>query len=274
MKELTIIIVTYNSKEAIDKCLNGIVSENFDILIVDNASSDGGLEFLQQKYNDVRVINSGKNLGYGRAANIGFKAATTEYALLMNPDVTTSKEAILELLKTAKENKNSAICAPRTYKDRISKIENVDWVSGAVMLFDMKKLKDIGLFDENIFLFYEETDICKRTKNLGYDIMLFNDIYFDHMVGKSSGFSEKISYLKYWHGAWSRFYFNKKHLSQANFFKKSLSYILKFILKYFMYMFLNNKEKKVKYKASINGAMAFLTGEKAFDTNGNPKGIK
>ncbi len=275
-KELTLIIITFNSKEVIGKCLEFIGSGKYDIIVVDNASSDGTADFIKAAFPEVKLINSPKNLGYGRAADLGLKSVNTKYSLLLNPDVITSAETIEDLLGRAKTYPDAAIFAPLTQKEKkgSAPVQKVEWVSGAVMLFDMEKLARIGFFDENIFLFYEETDLCKRARDKGFEIILFNDIYFRHLVGGSSLPNDKITYLKYWHMSWSRFYYNKKHKKTAEFLRTTSGYLLKFTLKYLIYIFSGNKEKKIKYKASLAGGVSYLTGLKAFDENGNPRGSK
>ncbi len=273
--ELTLIIVTYNSGEMISKCLDGIYGDESNIIIIDNASTDNANSLIAQKFPNVRIIKSEKNLGYGRAANLGLKEVKTPYALLLNPDVITSIGAIESLLERAKQNNSAAIYAPQTRRNKDDRnkpsMEKVDWVSGSVMLFDMSKFPAKEFFDENIFLFYEETDLCRRVISSGKDIIIFNDIYMDHLMGKSSGDNYAINYLKYWHAAWSRFYFNRKHFGAAIYAKKSSGYLLKYLFKLVLNIFSGNKRKVLKYKASLAGSLSFLIGLGAFDENGNPR---
>lgn len=273
-KDLTIIIVTYNSKNIITDCLNGIIDSSFRIILVDNASSDETVKVVLSNFPSVEIIKSDKNLGYGKAANLAFRQTKTRYCLLMNPDVITTSETIKYLFEKSINFGNAGIFAPRLRKDNYDKskeYEFKDWVSGAMMLIDMEKLNQVGFFDENIFLFFEETDLCKRFLLKGYKIIMFNDIYVRHLTGKSSSINEKILYMKYWHFAWSRFYFNKKYKSSVGFTRSSISYLSKFLLKFLFYSLSDNFEKKIKYKASISASISFLLGTKAFNKTGCPK---
>lgn len=273
--ELEILIVAYNSKEILSQTLPAIAnSEKYKITIIDNASKDGLSEYIAQHYPNINYTYNKINQGYGRAANIGLKQSGAKYTLLLNPDVKTNEQEILALLAEAQKLENSAIIAPCVEKSQISDSkENVSWVVGAIMLFDMAKLKKIGFFDENIFLYYEETDLCKRAIDAGYNITKCNNIYMEHLVGKSSQPNIKIEYLKYWHSGWSKLYYDAKHSAGINSKLKPYSLLFKYLLKKVIYYFSSNDIKKLKYNARFSGALSYIKGEKAFDKSGKPRGI-
>lgn len=274
--ELEILIVAYNSKEILSETLASIAgSSKYKITIIDNASKDNLGDFINQNYPNINYIYNSVNQGYGRAANIGLKQSDAAYTLLLNPDVKTNEAQILELLESARKLENSAITAPCVDKSEIADSkENVLWVVGAIMLFNMEKLNKVGFFDENIFLYYEETDLCKRVIDSGYNITKCNNIYMEHLVGKSSTPNEKIEYLKYWHSGWSKIYFEAKNLSGFEAKFKPYNLLLKYMLKKVIYYFSANDIKKLKYNARFSGALAYVKGEKAFDKNGKPRGLK
>ncbi len=272
---LTIISVTYNSKQVISQFLKNI-ADDFNIIVVDNASKDGTADFIKENYPQVKLIRPDVNIGYGRAANVALQKTTTDFCFLLNPDIIADTGEILRLLEQAKLQPNLGVISPATSKDEFdpSKTlpEKTEWVVGATMLFNMKNLRRIGFFDENIFLYYEETDLCKRMLKAGFDILICKNIYLEHLVGKSSSPNPKIEYLKYWHSGWSKLYFNKKHLAKNEYLKKTFSQTFMYLLKFIIYsLMLNNK--KTKYKARLAGSIAYLTSKKAFDKNGNPRGI-
>ena len=275
MKELEIIIVTYNSKEIIGSSLSEFCnSDKYDVIVVDNASTDGTAEYIIQNFPQVRLIRNSINQGYGRACNVGFKNSNAPYTLLLNPDVITNEANILKLLHTAKTLNNSVISAPVVDKEEhiegsLVITEDVEWVVGAAMLFNMKLLREIGLFDENIFLYYEETDLCKRALSAGYKITKCKNILMNHLVGKSSIQNTKTEYLKYWHSAWSKFYYNRKHFKNHK--AKNLKLVFKYALKKVIYSFAN--KNKLKYNARFAGAIAFIKGKPAFSESGKPNGL-
>jgi GT2 family glycosyltransferase len=270
MPLLTVIIVSYNSATVIQKYLNGLLSsEKYRTLIVDNASNDGSADRLQQHYPSVEVFALKQNLGYGRAANIGFELAETSYVLLINPDLTASVADIEKLLAHAEKSpSNVAIWGPATVEEEIadSAPQSVDWIRGCAMLFDMKKIREIGFFDENIFLYFEETDLCYRAIAADYQIMRCNDVYFKHPGGQASTPCPALEHMKNWHYGWSRGYFYTKHqlaVGKRNPRRRAWKYRLKSWVSY-------NTEKRERYRAHADGLLAFVRGVKAFQKDGTP----
>lgn len=118
--DLSIIIVNYKSKEKLNRCLNSIITAdlgnlNYEIILVDNNSGDDLsdlLSLLGEKIN-LKLINSPKNLGMGGGNNLGIRAASGEYILILNPDTTVKDNAIIVLCNYLKNNKNVALVGPK-----------------------------------------------------------------------------------------------------------------------------------------------------------------
>jgi GT2 family glycosyltransferase len=268
---LTIIIVSFNSAEVIGRCLTELLGQiPCKVLIIDNASSDRSVAGFSNQFSSVDVILLGKNTGYGRAANVGLRMASTRYALLLNPDLKVSAAQVEQLLYHAQhDTTNAAIWGPATCKEDYTgnPPTEVNWISGSAMLFDVEKIKNVGLFDENIFLFSEETDLCERTINEGYSIQFCPDVFFDHLVGQSSESSPGIEYMKWWHFGWSQCYRMTKHgqcTAWENPWRKLLSYRLHSFCAF-------PAVRRKKWKAKADGALAFIRGEKAFTTDDMPQ---
>lgn len=277
-QKLSIVIVTYNSEAIIKDCLADIHNcKNFEVIIVDNNSQDNTVAIVRDNFPDVRIIKNAHNIGYGRACNIGIKAAhSNNFTMIMNPDVLTNERAITTLLQEAQNIKEDCCIAPVITTEKPNqeviiseKNEKKNWISGAVILFSNKIFKKIGYFDENIFLFYEENDLLERIKNAGFAIYLCHKVMMQHLCGKSSGNSKSINYLKYWHMGWSRGYFNKKHKKEN--ILQTLLTITKNIFKLVLYNLAFNKKKRLKYKALLSGQFAFIKGVKAFNENDLPQ---
>lgn len=271
MNKTTLIVISYNSHQTISSCLGKLLHYmKLPCIIIDNASTDGSAAKLETQFPNCEVIAMDKNLGYGRAANVALEKIETPYALLINPDIIVSPEQIDALINKAQKHQDSAIFAPATHPKHKtlghSPLEQKD-VSGSCMLFDMTKLKEVGFFDENIFLFSEETDLCRRAKNAGYQITLFPDVFVEHLAGTSSGENNTIEYLKNWHFGWSRSYFYHKHGLDTG--KKALTRRLR------MYRWkrltARNNYQRVKYNGICAGIKAFQRGEKAFMADGQPQ---
>lgn len=266
---LSIIIVSYNSASVLIKSLDSLISSNrYPVIIVDNASKDNSAALLKSRFPVATIKALPQNIGYGRAANIGLQTANTPYALLLNPDLSASIEDIQRLSDYSSKDPETALWGPASRKNDFTKEPpvSVDWISGCAMFFDLKKLSNVGFFDENIFLFFEETDLCKRIRDAGYQIKLCRDIYFDHDSGHACEPSPAVEQLKNWHYGWSRCYYFNKHdplnrkrtpqKQHAQYRRKSLTALA--------------SQKRRKYKAQAQGAKAFLDGEPAFLPDGTP----
>lgn len=268
---LTIAIVSYKSYDVICTCLSELVDSNaFPVVIVDNASPDGASEKLRSRFPNANVIRAAQNVGYGRAANLALKACTSPYLLLINPDLKASSVAVRQLFQRMLETSGSVtLLAPAVATKDFLKQGLVDrkWVIGAAMMFDVMRLREVGFFDENIFLFAEETDLCQRLRAAGHRIVLDSDIYIEHLYRQSSAPDPGIEYLKDWHFAWSRMYYYNKH-GLANGKKSPYRLLTKYLVKY---MFATNAAKRSRYKARVLGALAFMRGEHAFLADGTPQ---
>ena len=267
---LTLIIISYNSAATMLRCQRKLLSNvHSPILIVDNASTDGSAKILQGEFPDAEVIAMKNNIGYGRAANVGLRKTETPYALLLNPDLIATWEEIEKLLVHAKnDTSNTAVWGPASLKKDFTgePPQSVSWVCGCAMLFDVEKLKTIGLFDENIFLFFEETDLCEQTIKAGYQIKLCRDVYFDHLVSQASSPNPKMEYMKWWHFGWSHYYLmeKNKHYSLYTKIRKVIKLRIKSIAA-------STPAKRLEWRARADGSLAFIRGEKAFDKTGKAK---
>lgn len=270
MDDLSIILISYNSFSIILKCLKDLLSsQKFRIIIVDNASQDGPVDNIRKFFPDVEVITLPQNIGYGRAANVGLCQVTTPYALLLNPDLTASEKDIDKLLAHTKTSPDrTAIWGPASGPEKITSAppQEVKMISGCAMLFDVEKIREIGMFDENIFLYFEETDLCYRTIKAGYSISYCSDIFFNHLVGQASPPDPTIEHMKNWHYGWSYAYYHSKH-GLAHGKKSPRRRFWEYKIKSFL---ATNQQKRRSYRANAMGISAFLHGKRAFDDTGAP----
>src|SRR5690606_2787886 len=100
--DLSIIIVNYNVKEFLQNLIHSICKAgekiNYEIIIVDNASDDGSVEFIREKFPDIKLISNEKNLGFSKANNIGLKNAGGKYLLLLNPDTIVQEDTLEKMI--------------------------------------------------------------------------------------------------------------------------------------------------------------------------------
>jgi len=268
---LTLIIVSYNSANTLVECMDELLqSAQFRTIIVDNNSTDGSAETLQSRYPKAEVIPLDTNIGYGRAANMGLKKVDTPYAFLLNPDLCARPSDITKLLEWICQNKHgAALYAPAVKKSDFlhgGPIER-EWVIGAAMLFEMERMKHIGFFDENIFLFYEEKDLCLRIQQGNEKIILCSDFYIHHIKGQCCPPDEHIRFIKNWHVGWSSMYYFTKHgIATGNHKPKRL--LRKYLSKRCTSL---DPAKREKFRVRSCGIRAFLRNEKAFNQDGTPK---
>ena len=111
-RQLTFIITTYNSAGVIDNCLNKINFDNYEVIVVDNNSSDKTTEIISEKYPLVNLIKNKKNYGYGRANNIGLRTTKTPYALILNPDAFIFEKDLEKIIVMMDKNLEIGIGAP------------------------------------------------------------------------------------------------------------------------------------------------------------------
>lgn len=269
---LTIVIVSFNSARTLLACQNELLaSGRFPVIVVDNASRDGSADILQGHYPHIRLIRMAQNEGYGRAANRAFAEVETPYAFLLNPDMQATTANVQAMLEFAgrHESKASLFAPAVVEKDYLKQGATArEWVIGAALLFKMQDFADIGFFDENIFLFSEETDLCRRLVVSGKQIYLNTDIYIHHLMGQSSSPNPKIDALKDWHFGWSKMYYLQKHGLVSGWWQPRrlcFGYALKAVVAL-------HADKRRQYVARLAGMRACLRGEEAFLPDGRGQG--
>lgn len=251
MKKLTISIVNYNAGEYLIKCLDSLKKiENeleFDVSIIDNASSDGSIEKAKEKFPEFNFIQNKENLGFGKAHNLVLKKADTPYLLTLNPDCEVPKATLLYVLDFMEKNTDVGVSTCRVEKadgtidiashrgfptpwasflyfflknDRLyhltnrdmTKIHEIDSAVGAFMFMKKEALDKAGYFDEDYFLYGEDIDLCFRVKEKGFKIMYLPDVKILHVKGVSSGIKEHSSSV-------SNASTETKNLAKSHFYK-------------------------------------------------------
>ncbi len=231
--KLSIIIVSWNVKKVLIDCLESIeenpASEPFEVIVVDNASSDGTVESVRNKFPEVVVIANSQNLGFAAANNQGIEKSQGEYILLLNPDTIIHSDSLDILIEFMDKNEDVGICGPQLlnqdgtiqssvrcfptfrgalyrhtvirylglfkneYKkwlmknfDHKTKMD-VDQVMGAALMIRQSIIEDIGVMDEQFFMYYEEVDLCFRIKQAGWRVVFMPEVVITHLGSQSSG---------------------------------------------------------------------------------------
>jgi GT2 family glycosyltransferase len=227
---LAIIIVTFNSIEEIDGCLQSLVGHTdpfpTTLTVVDNASTDGTADHVRRRWPTVQVIDSGGNLGFAKANNIGIRTTRGDYVLLMNPDTVAPPGAIQTLVRGLASHPEAAIAGARLLSERgfpelswgaaitpwnetkqmifsrlyLRKIRRVvrkmdrmsrqarevEWVSGACMVIRRADLEAVGGLDERYFMYNEDVDLCLELKKRGRLTLYIAAAEVLHYRGKSA----------------------------------------------------------------------------------------
>jgi len=268
-ENLEILTVTFKSEHIIESCLSKI-DENFKVTIVENSDN---LEFKKkmEKRKNAKCILANENLGFGSAFNLGAKNINSKYILHINPDVIIDNIVIEKLYKEATNIEDLAILSP--LESEVGKIKSLtdnniivdaEYVRGFVMLINNENCKASNYFDEKIFLYLEEIDLCKRLKADNKKICLIPTIKVEHYGGKSHNpiYAEKMEIQRNWHYLWSLFYFSKKHYGFFYAYRKTLKkFISAFIKSIFYYFF--NKKKYLIYKHRFLGLLNSYLGRKS-----------
>jgi GT2 family glycosyltransferase len=292
-RQLTFIITTYNSAGVIDACLNKINFSKYEVLVVDNNSSDKTTEIVSEKYPLVNLIKNKKNYGYGRANNIGLRATTTPYALILNPDAFIFEEDLEKIIVMMDKNPEIAIGAPvllnfyplrqddlvqenavinnNLIKD-FGDFKAVKYIIGACEILRMDFFQKIGFFDEKIFLYYEDDEICHRTILNNKICAICVDALAYHIGQGSSGTSLRGIYRRFWHRALSKFYWKEKQKGFFNSYFSALKLSLSFFVKVIFYGIIFDSKKLSQNLGSLNGTLSYLIRLSAFDKNDNPRG--
>ena len=267
VKDLTIIITTYKSEKKVEDCLNSI-DHNIKVILVENSNNKNFKNYIENKFINIECILTNKNLGYGRANNIGLKKVISKYALILNPDTILKTEAINNFFIFLKKNINFAILGPsqnenpsdlNLINNNIPYLFEVNEIKGFAMFLNMSKFADIGFFDENFFLYLEEIDLCKRIKKINEKIYVDDNIKIFHYGGKSvdETFSYEIELIRNWHWMWSFFYFNRKHFG---YFYSLIVILPKIFSALFKSIFYRSKKNKI-YRQRLSGLFNSIIGK-------------
>jgi len=223
----------------------------YEVIIVDNFSEDDSIRLIQDNFPLFKLICSPTNLGFGKANNLAVQYSRGKHLLFLNTDTILTENTPKILSDYLKRNKDTAIIGSRVafkdnsyqlsagnlpslavelldkirysldnnchslfskfYDRQYSKVQEVGWVTGACLMMRRDVFEQIGGFDENFFMYFEDKDICKRVKKLGYKVIYHPKTTIIHLLGGSShGIKKSVN--KYYRD--SQLYYYQKHLGK------------------------------------------------------------
>ena len=280
-KDLTIIIVTFNSSEVIEQCLSCLNLAKYDVVVVDNASADNTSQIVSEKFPQVKLIQSDKNLGYGRANNIGLRQAQTDFALILNPDAFILEESTEITLKVLKNNLDIALASPIIFRTEaaeatiapaVGDYKIANFIIGGVLFMRLEVFRKIGFFDEDFFMFAEDSDLSDRSIKNGYKNVIINKAKAFHSGGGSSKKSLRNTHRRFWHLGWSKSKYKQVRKGKLQTIRATARLSLVYFCEGIFYFLVGNVNKSVSKFAFSSGCFSFLIGLKAFKKDGTPRG--
>ena len=279
--DVTAVIVTYNSARTIEVCLSALPG-GVPVIVVDNASTDDTCALVEQARPDAVILRNPANEGYGYANNQGMARVKTRYGLILNPDTLVDGNALAQLAAAAGRNPEAAIVAPlllrpgggfelplmgpreknHTQCEEEPGGDFCTWfLTGAALLCDMAVWKEVGGFDEAIFLYNEDADLALRISTLGRAQIVTPAARVHHVGGGSVPKTMHVRWLKDWHMTWSHYYFEGKHGGdKASLRAAARVQAMTSGLRALLYVFLFNPKRVVGNAAKASGALAFALG--------------
>ena len=240
--KVTIIIPNYNGKHFMEPCLKSLAEQtckDFKILVVDNASTDGSVEYMKKEYPEIETLVLDQNYGFSKAVNVGIRHADTPYVLLLNNDTTVDPHFVREMIRAIERSRyifsvsskmiqmyhpeliDSAgdlytaigwgICrgAGRSITNYTEDCEIFSACAGAA-IYRRELFKKIGYFDENHFAYLEDIDVGYRAKIYGYKNVYCPSALVYHVGSGTSG--SKYNAFKVKLSARNNIYVNYKNM--------------------------------------------------------------
>lgn len=274
--DVSIIIINYNTlnltKNTIESIIEKTKNLKYEIILVDNNSTDGSVEFFDKNYQDKIIFIKNKyNYGFGKANNIGAKKAKGKYLFLLNSDTLLLNNAIKTLFDFMEQNENVGICGGNLYDSNLEPTasyslkmmsynnelmnkllfkfrktegffnktnlpKKVEIIIGADFFIRRELYEKLEGFDEDFFMYHEESELCFRVLKLGYSIYNIPEAKIIHLEGKSS----KVKLIKFQMERESKYLFFYKTKGI-----KSLKYVYILSQIYYLIYSIYKREKKL-----------------------------
>ena len=294
VSQLSIIIPTFYPGPIINNCLDSLPN-NVDIIIVDNGNDIELQNIIKKKQNNIRYYSIG-DVGLPKSFNFGVRKSKNENILITQPDVTFEPNAINELIKAYNKYENIGLLAPIVYEDKqysrynsldlkllkngkiksLKKKKNfinilpsgdfcVEAVNATVMFFKKNIINQVGGWDENIYTYLEDLDICVKLRKSSLSIIKIKNAIVHHIGFGSHKIEnrDKSELLRNWHFCWSSLYFREKYYSAIDFkiyfFEVLIKYFTKVIVNIVLFRFKKMKKNLILLMACLN----YLTTRKS-----------
>ncbi len=223
---ISIVITNYNRKDMLGRCIS-LLEENtkvkHELIVVDDASSDGSAEMVRKKFPKAKLIANKENLGFAKSNNLGISASKGEFVILLNNDIEVGKNWEWGFLDAAKDDETGIVGCKLLYpngriqhagcsltpwkivfhgrgdadKGQYDKVREYDYVTGAAFFIKRAVIEKIGYLDEGYSpLYYEETDYCMRAKKAGFRVVYTPKSVLIHKEGATVTGMGRVFYYR------------------------------------------------------------------------------
>jgi GT2 family glycosyltransferase len=197
---ISVVVLNWNGGRIVKECLLSLRSQDYrplEIFVVDNASTDTSVDLIEKEFPEVKLIVNEINVGFGGGNNLGIKASRGEYIMILNNDARLDTDCLSELKRSIEKDKKYGACASKIFLDHKDNVldaagiaiyedglsigrgrlepaarynieEEVFFASGCAVLLRKEMLDDIGLFDEDLFAYADDTDMGWRAQSAGW----------------------------------------------------------------------------------------------------------
>lgn len=233
----SLIVLNWNGRELLARCLPSALAQDYpdaEVLVVDNGSTDGSLEWLASAYPQVRLLPQERNLGYAGGMNAGLRAAQGEVIAFLNNDVILRPDWLRRLAEAMADDERIGVAGckllypegnliqhaggilryplalPDHYGFRqpdtgqFDEIKDVDYVTGAAFVARRQMLDQIGAFDEGFYFYFEDTDLCFRARAAGWRVVVVPQAVAVHLES-ATAVRDSPSYYALFHRGRLRF---------------------------------------------------------------------
>ena len=279
----TIVIVTFLSDSIIDECINNL-GDAHKIIVIENSNRESFKQKIEKNFSNIDCYLMGYDAGYPKAANFGISLVKSEFVFLINPDTFPMTKCIEELQNFAFRRKECPLIFPLTIREN-KKISNdfgyfngeaikniatneikIDYSNGNAIFIRKSFFEDKNIFDDKIFLQYDDTELCWRLKKLNKNIYMITDAKVKHLEGKSheKKYDFELKKEVWWHNGWSHIYLAKKHFSYSKVFFIASKKIFLSLMKSIVCLILFKKKSSKLYFLNFYGTICSLINTKSF----------
>ena len=288
--DVSIIYVNYKTSDLILNSIKSVKEKTkgifYELIVVDNDSQDNSLELIKNRYPEVICIQSGENLGFGKANNLGLEKAKGDFVFFLNPDTLLKNDAISILYNFLVRNPNVGACGGNLFDEKNNPTTsfgrvypsfcrgilsifyipplfvrypksiffnyeknpiNVAFIIGADLMIRRSVISSVGGFEPEFFMNYEETELCKRIRGSGFDIYSIPSAEIIHLEGRASYIKQSRLFFLY-EGQY--IYFRKVYGYKGALLIFYISQLKNYI-RIFQFFMLYNKKKRLYWKMKL-----------------------